>query len=64
MDKRGKRRGENAEGKAKGKTQREKIMRGGYDNIELARTHAGPPPPPCGGSRHFSMWLQVNCFVL
>lgn len=55
MDQRGKRRGENAEGKAKGKTQREKIMRGGYDNIELARTHAGPPPPPCGGSRHFSM---------
>ena len=20
-------------------------MRGGYDNIELARTNAGPPPP-------------------
>jgi len=39
-------------------------MRGGYDNIELARTHAGPPPPLCGGSRQFSMWLKVNCFDL
>ena len=24
----------------------EKIIRGGYDNTELARTSTGPPPPP------------------